>query len=197
MSRKFLAALALSVAPLVLATPANAAITVYGDAGAFDADHDETIEDFNDATLIPGLTISSATGVIANNQYQDRLTRSGGEITIFTFASPKTAFGGFFNLTPGGVAQSLRFFIDGVDIGSQVPLVGGFQFFGFSSTTAFSQVKITAGSGPGVAETYHLDNLRIAGAVPEPATWAMLILGFGVIGGAMRTRQQAKVRFAV
>ena len=29
----------------------------------------------------------------------------------------------------------------------------------------------------------------IAGAVPEPATWAMMILGFGLIGGALRQRQ--------
>lgn len=28
----------------------------------------------------------------------------------------------------------------------------------------------------------------LAGAVPEPATWAMFILGFGVMGGAMRRR---------
>lgn len=28
----------------------------------------------------------------------------------------------------------------------------------------------------------------ISAAVPEPATWAMLVLGFGVLGGAMRTR---------
>lgn len=28
----------------------------------------------------------------------------------------------------------------------------------------------------------------IGGAVPEPATWAMLILGFGILGGAMRRR---------
>ena len=28
----------------------------------------------------------------------------------------------------------------------------------------------------------------LAGAVPEPATWAMLVLGFGVMGGAMRSR---------
>ncbi len=32
--------------------------------------------------------------------------------------------------------------------------------------------------------------------IPEPATWAMLILGFGVVGGAMRRRQRVSVRFA-
>lgn len=33
-----------------------------------------------------------------------------------------------------------------------------------------------------------------AGAVPEPATWAMMIMGFGLMGGAMR-RQRATVKF--
>jgi hypothetical protein len=31
----------------------------------------------------------------------------------------------------------------------------------------------------------------ISGAVPEPGTWAMLLLGFGVLGGAMRQRKAA------
>lgn len=36
------------------------------------------------------------------------------------------------------------------------------------------------------------------GGVPEPATWAFMILGFGAVGGAMRRRQSvaATVRFA-
>lgn len=39
--------------------------------------------------------------------------------------------------------------------------------------------------------------VRGMGAVPEPATWAMLILGMGVVGGAMRRRTQAvSFRFA-
>ena len=34
-------------------------------------------------------------------------------------------------------------------------------------------------------------------AVPEPATWGMMILGFGMLGAAMRTRRRGvKVSFA-
>ena len=38
----------------------------------------------------------------------------------------------------------------------------------------------------------------LAGAVPEPATWTLMILGFGAVGGAMRRRiaTTARVRFA-
>jgi hypothetical protein len=32
--------------------------------------------------------------------------------------------------------------------------------------------------------------------VPEPATWAMLITGFGLVGGAMRRRQSVSVTYA-
>ena len=34
------------------------------------------------------------------------------------------------------------------------------------------------------------------GAVPEPATWAMMLAGFGLMGASMRRKQQGKVRFA-
>ena len=33
-------------------------------------------------------------------------------------------------------------------------------------------------------------------AVPEPSTWALLILGFGVVGAGMRTRQRGALAFA-
>ncbi len=38
----------------------------------------------------------------------------------------------------------------------------------------------------------------VSGIVPEPATWAMMILGFGLIGGALRSRkaQGARVTYA-
>jgi hypothetical protein len=34
----------------------------------------------------------------------------------------------------------------------------------------------------------------VPAAVPEPATWAMMILGFGAIGYAMRGRRRVTVR---
>ena len=37
---------------------------------------------------------------------------------------------------------------------------------------------------------------EVTGAVPEPATWAMFIGGFGAIGGMMRRRQRVTVSFA-
>lgn len=35
-----------------------------------------------------------------------------------------------------------------------------------------------------------------AGAVPEPSAWALMILGFGAVGGAMRQRRRTVLRFA-
>ncbi len=41
-----------------------------------------------------------------------------------------------------------------------------------------------------------INSLGVA-AVPEPGTWAMMILGFGLVGGALRTRRRkTKVSFA-
>ena len=40
---------------------------------------------------------------------------------------------------------------------------------------------------------------ELAAAVPEPATWALMLLGFGFVGGAMRSRRKntnVRVSFA-
>lgn len=37
----------------------------------------------------------------------------------------------------------------------------------------------------------HFDGTIVAGVIPEPATWAMLITGFGFVGVAMRRRRVA------
>jgi len=43
-----------------------------------------------------------------------------------------------------------------------------------------------------------IDNINGAAtaAVPEPASWALMLGGFGLVGGAMRSRRKAAVAFA-
>ncbi len=47
---------------------------------------------------------------------------------------------------------------------------------------------------------FGVDNFKVVGmsvgAVPEPATWAMLLVGFGLVGGAMRSDRRRKVALA-
>jgi hypothetical protein len=40
-----------------------------------------------------------------------------------------------------------------------------------------------------------IDGTPVPGPVPEPATWAMMVIGFGAVGAAMR-RRSVRVRFA-
>lgn len=43
------------------------------------------------------------------------------------------------------------------------------------------------------SNSFEFDNVATA-AVPEPATWAFMIVGFGAIGGAMRRKRKANVK---
>ena len=71
---------------------------------------------------------------------------------------------------------------------------GGEDFFGFAFTsdTIFNSFGFETQPGVGITATR-----AIPAAVPEPATWAMLILGFGAVGSGMRRRQtQTSLRYA-
>jgi hypothetical protein len=46
------------------------------------------------------------------------------------------------------------------------------------------------------AAAFEVDNIAFSGAVPEPASWALMLGGFGMIGGALRSRRKAAVTFA-
>jgi hypothetical protein len=39
--------------------------------------------------------------------------------------------------------------------------------------------------------SFEIDNLAVPNAVPEPATWAVMLTGFGAVGAAMRRRRAA------
>jgi hypothetical protein len=54
---------------------------------------------------------------------------------------------------------------------------------------------ITTNGTSSVADTWLVRGGN-GGGVPEPATWALLIAGFGMVGGAMRRRQSVRVTYA-
>ena len=47
--------------------------------------------------------------------------------------------------------------------------------------TKFKSIKLES-----TGNSFEIDNLAVA--VPEPSTWALMIFGFGLVGGAMRRR---------
>jgi hypothetical protein len=64
---------------------------------------------------------------------------------------------------------------------------GGASYFGFTDTQGFNSITI---SRPG-NDAWGIDNVTygVGSAVPEPATWAMMIMGFGLAGSAVRRRR--------
>ncbi len=47
------------------------------------------------------------------------------------------------------------------------------------------------------SNAFEFDNVAVvSGAVPEPATWAMMLFGFGVVGSALRRRNRAAIAVA-
>ena len=84
--------------------------------------------------------------------------------------------------------------------------IGSWQSY-FSANAFITGVSFGAGSGFGSNFVGYLDNARLsttggdtfvvnfeaAQAVPEPATWAMMIAGFGLVGGIARRRKTTVV----
>jgi len=96
---------------------------------------------------------------------------------------------GFGGLIRDGLGGTVAFSNSGANSGTTVldfdtPLPA-FDRFVFT-TREPGDVAFGGQSGQG----YRLDSISGA-AVPEPATWAMLITGFGLVGLAMRRRQSA------
>jgi hypothetical protein len=71
----------------------------------------------------------------------------------------------------------------------------GLQNFVFSQS-GLSSVVFTPTTTYGPFIQFDDVGVNGTGAVPEPATWAMMLVGLGVVGSMARRRQNVSVSFA-
>lgn len=121
------------------------------------------------------------------------LSLIGGTAT-FTFSTPIHAFGAYFSGTQ--VTESITF----SDGSSQEVLIpdggidsGGMSFAGWTDFgKSITSVTINTGNGTGYClncDIIGVDDVLIS-SVPEPETYAMLLVGLGLLGAASRRRKQ-------
>lgn len=111
----------------------------------------------------------------------------------FTLDSGLTALGFDFG-NPTGFPGSGLVTINGVNYS----LLGQptFNFFGIVDAAGISPVTVNFNGGLGIVDNLSVGRAAAPGAVPEPSVWAMMIVGFGLVGGFMRrSRQTARLSY--
>jgi len=122
------------------------------------------------------------------------IATSGGAMVNTIFGSPTTNFvdRGTVSFGPNdqyasfGSATPIRFSNGDNFIGLSA-LLNGSTYYGYAFTTNTILNSIAFQTTPGVAITA---STAIPAAVPEPATWMMMLVGFGAIGASIRLRRR-------
>jgi hypothetical protein len=140
----------------------------------------------DDTYSLPYQTAAGGPGYPDNGEYDDVLgvlssvnvTAAGGSISIvptFLFSSE----------TDGEFELSVNFLY-----GAHSGVTGG----GTIVTAVNDNYRPDIGPYDGYSHvTFNLTGMTRAGPIPEPATWALMLIGFGGIGGALRLRRREAI----
>jgi hypothetical protein len=196
-----------AIAAAAFAMPASAA-TIVSTGGAFAAPAGDYVVDFDIAVTAPftatfdnaALATGDSPGFFAEPAFSD------GSRYAAVFG------GGNMTLTSSLAFRTVSFFVGSIDAGNAVELLSstgdvlarfaGTQFAAVASgdqgsmlTNRRVTIALTDGeaSFSGVRFTseqnsFELDNVVFA--VPEASTWALMLLGFGMVGAATRYRRR-------
>lgn len=150
--------------------------------------YSELVADFGGRSNVLHIVTSGAD----NGAYQEFL---GGALTGYAdiyVVNGRVRFGAYTN---GGMTA----------VGSSLTTgIGSFERVTFSTLSPFNLVALYSYGG---GAEYYIDVASASdsvsfgaatAAVPEPATWALMLVGFGAVGSALRRRQKVTgcVRFA-
>jgi hypothetical protein len=209
--------LAAGAAVAIASAPASAAVVITNSPGAVQPSENVLFQTNNQTgTRVEGITNQTNTRVAftsttdtlltTGSQGQARLEATDGSLDQLTFglSNMMTFTEAEFNLF-NALSNTTQVVISLSSGLTQTFALNpnGQNFFGIRATGGDTLTSISFNTnGSGVAD---LRQVRIGGisspmgAVPEPSTWAMMLLGFGFIGGAMRTakrRQRVALSYA-
>jgi len=123
---------------------------------------------------------------LSSANFWQRDVTGGATIEAYDFTLAEWRDGAVFDTA---TRRSTRLGADTSIVGIEVGVGSG---FGGTFRGAVDNISVSFGAGNSV--TANFEPAAVA-AVPEPASWAMMIGGFGLVGAAARTRRRA-VRFA-
>jgi len=194
--------LAASAALLLAAGAANAALPSYPTPG---------VENPTPVTFVAassGDIIAYFAGQDAGDTEDLGLLINGVDTGLYGLSNHSTAVGASFNFGHADAGDALVFFIRDLSTGNNfysktslnadlfnhayaTPYGGG--DFGIPAGTFVAFEDILGGGDKDYNdETFVFQNVRdTKGGVPEPATWAMMLTGFGAAGAMMRRRRAA------
>jgi len=205
-----------AVAGLALANPAVAATTIWDGTGATDSvtygQFGSTVLSGTAFTSVGGAngTVTTGTGGSLARLNQSTtwggnfapgaplLWNQGGAGTItFTFAGALSAIGAQIQanyygnfLATIGLSDNTSFNLSGVSNGNAN---NSAIFIGAKSDTASITSITFSAVNPNVGgEDFAIGELSLTNAIsaaPEPGTWMMMILGFGIVGASLRRRR--------
>jgi hypothetical protein len=172
---------------------------------------------FSNLMVAPGVTINGADDSSANQTIRNTTnfpnypsvdgfnTTPGGSYFVemiggnltFSFAKPIQSFGAYLSGVQTNFYPDTVTFFDGSSQSIVLQgtgtscCVGELAFVGFTDPgKGITSVTIVAGVPGSGQDAIGVDDVRFQTAVPEPAAWAMMLVGFGGLGAVMRSRRR-------
>jgi PEP-CTERM motif len=164
----------------------------------------------NASTVTPITVTFSLDGLLDTSQN----FYAAGIVSNYLYFGNALAYANFYQYHSdnnyGGGWASHNWTFDPVNPSSRATFTGVYNLVGSAPSVGLTATLYTSAFSGAVTDYMNTSRVRFnlpsnvsfssqsgsfltglsAGGVPEPATWAMMILGFGVIGGAMRTRRR-------
>lgn len=143
-----------------------------------------------------GVTVIGVSGDVDPTSYA---SVQGGSSATYTMLGGHTLRGFSFYMGSPDTFNKITFHhqgggstsFSGEDIWGGTPAGDGNRSNGFRVYYSFGTTKVTGITFESSQDAFEFDGL--AGVIPEPATWSMMIMGFGAAGAMVRRRRALAV----